>query len=282
MPLIFLLSCSDPHLAYRTGINPETPLEEALSACASADTEADECTATAIRNHAEALSTPENSARAVEICDTIPEDRWRAECHFSLAEPLAKTGDRWGALRACGQAGTYYDECLYHAWTFELQRTAEGLTQAVDGIAAAKEVIAWWSHIGTVAAADGADVETLLWRDWWYFAHTRAKPARLSTCDALPPPDQARCVDGTEGYVLRTIAEWLIRPETPAPQKDRLCRSGASALGDFFPKAWEAEPRLDQAAEEGIRFGCSANAQAKRPWNPVFRPRSIGGSLPPL
>lgn len=228
-------------------------------ACASAGEDADECAATAVRNH------PEEAT--VEDCEAIPAERWRAECHFSLAEVLAKKGDRWGTLRACGQAGRYYDECLYHGWTFELQQAADGSTRAVDGIERARPIVEFWSSMQTV----GPDAKTLLWNDWWYFAHGRARPARLEDCGLLKVEDQETCREGTRQFVRRLVAETVIRQATPDDMRDRLCRG--QEVDTFFAGAWEPNPELEAAAAEGLQLGCSSDAKLRRPWNPVFRPR---------
>jgi hypothetical protein len=257
--LALILACTDAKLAYRTGIAADTPWLDSLKACGKAGENADECTATAVRNH-----PTEATASA---CIPIASARWQAECRFSLAEALAKKGDRWGALSACGQAGRYYDECLYHAWTFELQAHAENLQQAWRGVEGVRESIAWWSGIETVSP----DPTELLWQDWWYFAHTRNKPARLSGCSQLINPDDLRrCMDGTRNYVFRSVAEGVAR----SPQKDRVCRGGPQEALRLFPDAWEADPLLDAALQEGLTLGCEGLKQ--RPWNPIFGPRRHG------
>lgn len=262
MSLILLLACAvDPREAYRRGIAPETPLLEALESCELAGESADECLASAVGNHSREATA--------EQCEGIVVERWRAECYFALGEAASFTGDRWGALAGCGQAGRYYDECLYHAWTFELQRAADGSKEAVDGIEKARPVVAFWSQIETVSP----NPLELLWADWWFVAHGLAKPARLSSCERLPPADQPRCQSGTQTYVRRTVAERLFRPDLPADVRDRICRGDVESLRSTFPNAWVPDPLLDSAALEGRDIGCSN--QPSRPWNPSFHPRAL-------
>ena len=285
--MIWILACTDPVLSYRTGIAADTPYQEALAACGNAGEDADECTATAARNHPQDALQLGNGH---DPCATITSSRWRAECRFSLAESLATSGNRWGALAGCGQAGRFYDECLYHAWTFELQAHAENLGQAWKGVDGVRDTIAFWSGIQTVQPTP----EDLLWRDWWYFAHTRNKPARLSGCSNLQNPDDVRhCMEGTTGYVLRTVAETVARAATP--QKDRVCRAGIEEALKLTNGAWDPDPSLEAAAQEGLRIGCQTGQAGKsaengnlenknlekRPWNPIFGPRNTAGPKPP-
>lgn len=265
MSLILLVACGgDPSAAYREGISAETPLPRALESCERAAENADECLATAVGNHA--------SEGRPEHCERIQAERWRAECYFALGEVAAYSGDRWAALAHCGQAGRYYDECLYHAWTFELQRAAAGLNEAVDGIEKARPVVAFWSQIQTVSP----DPAALLWADWWVVAHGIAPPARLESCGRVPAADQAHCVQGTLTFARRTVAETLLRVDLPVAVRDRLCRGGTEELKSTFPRAWVADPQMEVAAMEGLGLGCAA--EASRPWNPTFHPRQI---LPP-
>lgn len=279
MRLLLLLACGgrtpDAEL-FLEALDASAPLELALSACGRMAEGADECVATVVRNHAEADSTP---------CFDIGEERWRAECHFTVAERHIEAGDRWTALRECGLSGRFYDECLYHMWSREMQATAtpkarsEAVTRAVDFLEEGRLIVLFWSGIRSVAQ----DPEQLLWDDWWYFAHTRNKPADLSACDTLPAvEDQARCTRGTLLFVERTVTESVIRPSFDPRALDRACRAlgdpeapddrpiveripGNIALGLYAP-----DPRLDEAALRGLTNACVPDVA--RPWNPVFRP----------
>lgn len=267
---LILLACGpSPTEALRAALAGDLPLEESLALCDQAGDAAEECVATVVRGRADA---------PIERCARLSSDRWRSECAFGIAEARAKAGDRWGALAGCGAAGAYYHECLYHAWTFELQLAAEGLKAttdhagAVGGIERARPIVAFWSAIETV----GPDAEELLWADWWYFAHARNKPAVLAACAALPDAvDRRRCEDGTRTYVRRSVVETLIRASTSAETKDRLCRGAPEDAKAFFGELYVPDPSLDAELVAGVAAGC-APGKVERPWNPVFKTRTPG------
>lgn len=263
--LLLLAGCERaPAEAMREALAEGTPLPRALRLCRAAGDIADECVTAVVRAHPEA---PEDT------CRSLVSDRWRAECHFSVAEARAKDGDRWAALVACGQAGAYYDECLYHAWTFELQLAAEGLGRAVAGIEKARPIVAFWGQLQNIP-----DAEEQLWRDWWYFAHARNKPATIAWCAELPDAvDRRRCVEGTLTFVRRSVVETLIRPGTPAAQRDRLCRGDADDARALLGELYAPDPRLDAELEAGKAAACSPTGPVARPWNPVFRGRRVAG-----
>ncbi len=237
-------------------------MADALAACDRSAELAEECVATVVRAHPDAL---------VERCAALPSIRWRSECAFGIAEARAKEGDRWGALVGCGAAGAYYNECLYHAWTFELQLHAEGLGRAVDGIEAARPIVAFWAQIETI----GPGAEDLLWSDWWYFAHMRNRPASLASCATLPDPtDRGRCEAGTRTYVRRNVVETLLRPSTGATEKDRLCRGDSADALAVLGEIYLPHPELDAELDTARAAGC-ATGRVERPWNPVFRARIL-------
>lgn len=205
-------------------------------------------------------------------CAALKDARWRGECYFTAAEARAKAGDRWAALQGCGRAGAFYNECLYHAWSFELQRVSENLGRAVNGVEAARPIVEFWSGLETI----GPDAEAQIWRDWWYFAHTRNKPASLGWCTSLASEeDRARCEDGTRLFVRRTVVDTIIRQSTPAEQKDRLCRGSAAEALALLGELYVADPALDAELAAGLASGC-APGPTERPWNPVFRDRRLG------
>lgn len=277
MILALLLACGHApdaqHLV--AALDPSASLGAALKSCAQLREGGDECVATVVRNHPESNADP---------CFALHEERWRAECHFSVAERQIERGNRWEALRECGLSGRFYDECLYHMWSREMQASATPsrageVTRAADFIEAGRPIVTFWSGIRTVAQ----DPEQLMWDDWWYFAHTRNKPADLAACDTLPQAaDQVRCERGTLLFVERTITETVIRPSFDPRALDRACR----ALGDpeapsALPVAerlpanlvtglYQPDPRLDEAAIRGLASACVPDVA--RPWNPVFRP----------
>lgn len=272
--MILLLACAGPSPAeaFRTAIAGDIALEDALVLCARAADDEEECVATVVRGHADA---------PMAACQGLQSERWRSECAFGIAESRAKAGDRWGALEGCGLAGAYYDECLYHAWTFELQLAAEALDGgAVNNIGAARPIVSYWAEIATVGAADGTfDAEELLWADWWFFALSRNRPAVLAACSQLADAtDRGRCEVGTRTYVRRTVTEALIRSGTPADTRDRICRGtvadALALLGDLYVP----DPALDLEVAAAVAAGC-AGGKVERPWNPVFRAR-LGGVVP--
>jgi hypothetical protein len=263
---LILLGCApSPERAFQEALAEDTDLPRALQLCAEAGEHEEECVATVVRGHPDA---------PLDRCAALADERWRSECAFGIAEARAKAGDRWGALSGCGQAGAYYNECLYHAWTFELQRAADSLEGgAVGGMERARPIIAYWSQIGTV----GEDAEELLWTDWWYFAHSRNKPAVYAACALLADPtDRDRCERGTRGYVRRAAVEHLVRASTPAATRDRLCRGGLQDARVLLGELYTPEPLLDAELLDALAAGC-APGRVERPWNPTFRPRGARG-----
>ncbi len=269
MSVLLLLACASPPEAqlFTTAMDPDTPLEQALAACAAME-QGDECTATVVARREDAGPEPCQELR----------DPWRQECHFRVAERLGKRGERGEALIECGLSGPYYDECLYHLWSFELQAASEPpssevQSRAVDHLERARPVVRYYRGLRNLAQ----DPEELIWDDYWYFAHNRNRPARGADCAALSGADLSRCERGTHQFVRRLVAETLIRPSTDSAARDRACRSGElpAWLGEG---AWErAEPSLNAAALEGLADACAS--PPRRPWNPTFVPvQPLGGT----
>ena len=261
-------SARSPAAALAYALASDTPADRALEACADAGQAAEECVATVIRAH------PDEDP---DRCDTIKDARWRGECWFSVAEHRAASGSRWEALAACGKAGRFYDECLYHAWTLEFQGLAGSAGRAVDRMDAARPAFRFWSEIQTV----GPDPRRQIEDDWWYFAHARNRPARLADCAALPDPHEAdACARGTRQFVRRVVVEFLTRPGTPRDQADRVCRGGAddarAIIGDFYTSDADLDAVLRDALAEGCARAADPTNAPPRPWNPVFRARSPG------
>lgn len=260
MSLLLLLACAPSAAdAWTAAQAPGLPIAEAAALCAyTADREAS-CTAEVIRNRPDA---------DVEDCRLIADPRWRAECAFAVAERHARQRERWQALAACGLAGRYYHECLYHAWTFEMQGAVRGGGRATDELDAGRELVAYWGQLQTI----GGDVQATLWGDWWYFALSRNKPAAIEDCARLSPEDATRCEAGTLGFVERAIATSLRETRLNARRKSRACRGGVAELEASFPELYLPSEGLREAALRGAARGC-APAQAVesgRPWNPLF------------
>jgi hypothetical protein len=267
-------------------LSPGTAPSEALGACAQAGTSREECVAAVVRAHSGAAA-PAGAPRAVAqdlsgACDDLSDPRWRGECHFAVAEQRASAGDRHGALEACAQAGPFYDECLYHAWTLELQALASRAParEAAARLPDARDAIAFWSGLQTI----GQDPRRQIEADWWFFAHARNRPARSAACDALQDgAERAGCVDGTQLYLRRSVVDGL----RTDGNRERACRGGPeaarAALGELYVRP---DPELDAVFEAAVAEACAppappadardAPAQRQRPWNPTFRPRAAG------
>lgn len=256
--------------AMARALDPDASLDTALQWCAKAGESSGECSASIVRSRPEATS---------EACAGIVEEKWHAECQFAAAEHRGKAGDRWGALIGCGQAGSFYNECLYHAWTFDLQAVSNDLGSAVSGVDAARPVIAFWSQIQTI----GPDAEDQLWRDWWYFANAHNKPADLAACGRLvDPTDQNRCINGTKAYVRRAVTEEVLRPGTSRELRDRLCRGDATIARTAMGTLYRPDADLDAEATLALTEACGkTQATVSRPWNPIFRDR-LSLHLPPM
>lgn len=250
--------------------------EDALAACdriGSAAT-ADECRASVVQAHP-AL----DGAAADQACHANRDPRWRGECFFTLAErrivgAAATPEGRLPALRACGEAGPFYDECLYHLWTAELSAVARAAPTAPDAVEPARPIVAYWSSLETIAG-DPADQ---LWGDLWFFAWNEHRPADLGACAALPPADAAVCRTHTRAFVLRAILGELLAPGAPPGVLDRTCRAG-SVEPDRIAGLFVAHADLDAQVAEAARLACDA-AQGKpvRRYNPVFQARDPGGA----
>lgn len=256
---MWLLACSgeaDPVL-FERAMDPTTPFGEAVASCRAMTAGAESCIS-------EVVATRDDADPAV--CQELPGE-WRAECHFRVAERLGVSGDRYEALVECGLSGRYYDECLYHLWSRELQAlsapTGDEVSQAVDHLDAARPVVAYWA--GTRNTQQQA--RELIWDDFWYFAHSRNRPADLTACQALDDLDRTRCERGTERFAQRLVAESLIRPSTEVSARSRACRSGV-VPGWITDGAWVAHERMEQAARNGLDDACQDPPH--RPWNPVF------------
>jgi hypothetical protein len=252
--------------AYAAALADGATLVDAKESCRASGAQRDACLAALVR------ARPAEAVSMLDVCMEIEDARWRGECGFAVAEARAQGGDRWGAVEAC--AGTFQDECLYHAWGFELQRLAEGKGRAVDAWPHLQDAIAYWSSLRTLRN----DAVEQLRMDAWFFAHARNRPARLSDCMELPEADRAGCERGTVGFVQRTVIEDVTRGQVPARMLERACRSGDEAravFGGFFVP----DPALDDAFHAAVAEVCSAPATraegGRRPWNPVFGSRSM-------
>lgn len=255
--MILLLACASPPSAelYARALDEGTPIDEALAACSALTEASEECTTAVV---AQRGADP-------AVCQELS-GLWREECHFRVAERLTEEGDRYGALIECGYAGRFYDECLYHSWSRELQRAVEPdsteLSRGVDHEAKGAEVVEYFRGVRTIRQ----DAEVLLWNDFWFFAHNRNRPARLADCaDSL---DQQRCIAGTENFVARLTMEGLTRAYDPS-ELARFCRSG-EVPPSVLDGAFEADERLDGSVQLGLWYACQT--PPVRPWSPSFVP----------
>jgi hypothetical protein len=185
-----------------------------------------------------------------------------------VAERHARGRRRWDALAACGLAGRYYHECLYHAWTYEMQAAVTGGRRANDELAAGRGLVAFWGQLQTL----GGDPLQTLWGDWWYFALNRNQPASLTECAALGEDDAARCARGTGDFVERAVATSLRDGGLNERRKSRVCRGGIEEVELVFPGLYLPDDTLRARALAGRDRGCATvrGIESGRPWNPLF------------
>jgi hypothetical protein len=256
-----LCACRSEAEAYELALSGSESLVASLDACDATGDRRDACATAVVRTRTEATA---------EDCATLQAGDWRAECFFTVAERHAKARDRWAALRACGEAGRYYHECLYHAWTYELQGTIHGGGRAVDEVEAGREAVAFWGGIQTIAG----DPEALLMADWWYFAHLRNPPARLADCGRLAESAREECEEGTRSFVARSVADFVQSPRTVPQLRDRACRGNLEAMRAVLPNLYAADEALDAVALESRDAACRSTRETlARPWNPIFLDR---------
>ncbi len=240
--------------------DPDQPPEAAVAHCqamAAAD-EADACMLALADLRDDLGPAP---------CARLQAEQPKAECWFRQAERWAEAGDRWGALDACGLAGPFMDECLYHAWTRELQGVARSTGDLAQALRAAEEPIAYWSQLETAGPIQPERV----WGDFWYFWWLHHPPASLEACGELSPELTPRCERGAKLFVERSVDQ-VLRDPAQAGTLERCCRSGQ--LPDFLPGAAATpEPSLQAAGLLALERLCSQGPEAPRPWNPVFQPR---------
>jgi len=202
-----------------------------------------------------------------QLCLALRATSAAAECWFTAAERWAEAGDRWAALDACALAGPFTHECLYHAWTRELQAASQGQASLEQALAAAAEPVTFWSQLETA----GPGQPERVWGDFWYFWWLHHPPATEQACDELPPEQRETCQLGTRQFVERSVDQAL-RDPSQATLLDRSCRAGS--LPEFLPgTAAQPEPNLDAAAQQALDRLCSQGAETPRPWNPVFQDR---------
>jgi hypothetical protein len=115
-----------------------------------------------------------------------------------------------------------------------------------------------------------------MWRDWWYFAQARNKPASLAACAELTDAtDRERCEDGTRTYVRRSIVEAFLRQDGTPLDKDRVCRGDPAVARTLLGDLYVPDPAMDAEAAAALEAACGPTPP-ERPWNPVFRPRRFG------
>ncbi len=235
------------------------PLAAALEACDATGARAEACAAEVLRGQRGATTAD---------CAGIKSATWRAECSFAVAERHARAHRRAEALAACGQAGRYYHECVYHAWTYDIQGSIKGGGRAAAEIETGRALVAYWGQLQTV----GGDATRQIWLDWWFFALNRNQPADLADCDGLAEADQALCRDGTLAFAERAVATALGEAGLTARRKSRVCRGAIEDVEAQFPNLYRAEDAMRERALAGRIRGCtpSAGPTSGRPWNPIF------------
>lgn len=256
--MIFFLACSpDSALAYQQALSGTLPVADAIALCELTGDQARECGAAVVRSRPDTVSAD---------CGGISGSTSRSECFFSVAERHAQARERWLALQTCGQAGPFYAECLYHAWTYELQSTVEFGVSPMEQLDRPVETIRFWASIQSVAG----NATEQLWSDWWYFA-LHGRVARLGDCAGLEVGERERCELGVHHFVSRTVADFLQNPQTSRRARDRVCRGDVEQVLAAIPPFYEADPVLDAAALAGRDLACSAGrTEMQRPWNPIF------------
>lgn len=261
MPWLILLACTPSQAdAWSAALAPGIAIPEAMSRCDATGDRAEACRAEVIRAHPEA---------EVHDCGAIHSAKWRAECSFAVAEKHARKHERWAALAACGQAGSYYAECLYHAWTYEMQGAVHGGGRANDEIETGRRIVAWWGQLQTIAGSADAQI----WNDWWYFALKRNPPAALADCAQLAPADAEVCERATLAFAERAVATAFTDSPIAPRQKSRACRGGVEDLEATFPNLYVPDERMRERALAGRERGCTpkgAGIETGRPWNPIF------------
>ena len=197
-----------------------------------------------------------------DACAAIADPRWSGECWFTLAERRGAAGERQPALLGCAQAGPYYDECLFHLWTGELDVLAASSEELSAVLAAATPTIAFWSGAETV---DG-DVEVLL-QDELVFRWMRLhRPVPAEACAA----DDDVCLRGQRMFLVRSLAEDLLRAGTAPGWRDRVCRArtlDSRQTDGLIAGEVDWEPII----AEVLVIACDVDG--RRPWNPIFRVR---------
>ena len=258
MPIVWLFACAtDAASANQAALSGTLPVAEALDLCAGAGAEAESCAAGVVRSRADATE---------DDCGGIATEKWRSECFFGVAERRAKARDRFAALRTCGQAGSFYAECLYHAWTYELQGTVLHGVPPADQLSAPVETIRFWGSIQSVAG----EATEQLWSDWWYLA-LHGRVADLADCTPLEPDARRRCEVGTRNFVARSVADFLQQPGTDRRVKDRICRGGIEQAQAGLPDFYRPNAELDEVVLTARTLACGASrTEMQRPWNPIF------------
>lgn len=273
--LSLLLGCAAPPDArlLAEALSPALPVPAALLRCDSiaSPATADECRAGVVRGRA-----AEDDAQAAAACARTEDPRWSGECWFTLAEARIARAERWPALEACGRAGPFYDECLYHLWSAEMSENARQAPDAVSAALRGQPLVDFWSGLQTLAG-DPAEQVT---GDLWFFAWNEHRPADLEACDSLEEPVAGRCRKHTATFVLRALLGELLSPSAPAGILDRTCRSGqvpdAALSGLFRP-----HPDLDAQVARAAELACRADrGEPVRRWNPVFQARRPLASPP--
>ena len=258
--LILLLACAPTAAeAWAASADPSLPLAAAFALCEATGNDADACSADVLRARPEA---------DVADCTAIRASRWRAECAFAVADRHARAGQRALGLAACGVAGPFYSECVYHGWTYDMQLGVRGGGRANDELEAGRARVAFWSQLQTV----GGDPAQRMWLDWWAFTLDENRPADLADCDRLSPSDRVWCRLGTLQFVERTIAQSIKDHPGQATSRGRVCRGGLSDIREGWPDLYRPDPLLDAKAVAGRDRGCEpvVGVDVGRPWNPIL------------
>ena len=199
-------------------LDPEQPLEEALSGCreVSGTDRRGDCLSAAVTSHVNGR---------LSDCHGIGSARWRSECIFRLAEG-AREQNLAHAVALCRDSG-FERECWGHLIQDEaLGRVAQTPREQAEQVA-------------TLAARIGrADSEGLYWEEWALGRYRADLMVRREDCGELDAPKA--CVLGLRRARLRLEAELGVENQCQAFQEGRpelALSDGRSVLNSAIPSA---------------------------------------------
>ncbi len=260
MPLTLLLLACGPDVPDAQRLADALGAPDAGAALAACDgirdpTVGSECVASVVQARTDAPDA---------ACADATDPRWAGECWFTVAERRITAHDRGAALAACGRSGPFYDECLFHLWSAELDAHASASASLEGALTAAQDTLAFWAQVETVEG----DVRPLLEAELGFRWATRHRPVPETTCVTAPDAVRAACEAALTQFPVRAVVEDLVRAGAAPGRLDRVCRARALPEG-AFEGLMVADFDRAAAAAEAVEIAGSG----RRPWNPVFRGR---------